>query len=279
MTLISEFSNGRLDRLKDVRYIQRLIKRCHPCAKSICEVGSSYGIVLGGLSSLGYEVKGYEISEISSEIGRSKLNLNVERGSIPENSSNKYDVILMRYVLEHLVEPFSELGKLWKLTAANGVILIAVPNIQSLAARLLRQNWPRFCPPIHLYYFSSKTLTRTLEQSGFSPMKIITKKGDALNMFFLLLRQLARDAFGMKPLSRQLHRKLHGQTVLKRRSWARCYLKQMLLLGTDVLYLALYPAFWLINALKMGQELLDSSPKELLLNHPLLISFEQFGYT
>ena len=65
-------------------------------------------------------------------------------------------------VLEHLAEPKQFLEKAWTLLKPQGLCFVLVPNLESLAARVLGGRY-RYFYPQHLNYFSRTTLARIVQ--------------------------------------------------------------------------------------------------------------------
>ena len=65
-------------------------------------------------------------------------------------------------VLEHLLEPGQFLAKAESVLKPDGLCFVLVPNMKSLAARLLGARY-RYIYPQHLNYFTKATLTRLVE--------------------------------------------------------------------------------------------------------------------
>lgn len=52
-------------------------------------------------------------------------------------------------------------------------MLIAIPNIESLSARIFREHWYHLCPPVHAFNDSVKTLGRMLSIHGFRLTNVV----------------------------------------------------------------------------------------------------------
>ena len=55
----------------------------------------------------------------------------------------------------------------------DGILVIGVPNHDSLVARLLKRNWYGWGMPEHLWHFDRKTLKYLLIKNGFIIKNII----------------------------------------------------------------------------------------------------------
>jgi SAM-dependent methyltransferase len=85
----------------------------------------------------------------------------VLRGSLLEHDfgGGQFDALTMWAVVEHLVEPAKFLAKAAALLRPGGHCFMLVPNLKSLAMRLLGPRY-RYVMAEHVNYFSSATLRR-----------------------------------------------------------------------------------------------------------------------
>jgi 2-polyprenyl-3-methyl-5-hydroxy-6-metoxy-1,4-benzoquinol methylase len=81
-------------------------------------------------------------------------------------SGTPFDAVTLWAVAEHLAEPKSFLEKAHALLKSGGVCFVLVPNLHSLAVRLLGAKY-RYVYAQHLNYFSAATLRQLGERAGF----------------------------------------------------------------------------------------------------------------
>lgn len=79
----------------------------------------------------------------------------------PEKLGHDYDCIAMWSVLEHLYDVHGILDVVKKLLKRDGLLFILVPNVESLATRLMREMSPTFAWK-HLSHFSPKSLQHVM---------------------------------------------------------------------------------------------------------------------
>jgi 2-polyprenyl-3-methyl-5-hydroxy-6-metoxy-1,4-benzoquinol methylase len=85
----------------------------------------------------------------------------------------KFDVVLMGDVLEHMVHPDFVLSEIKKFIKPNGIAVISLPNVGHYSARkkILAGNWDMSDTGIfdrtHLKFFTLKTMKAMLESSGW----------------------------------------------------------------------------------------------------------------
>jgi 2-polyprenyl-3-methyl-5-hydroxy-6-metoxy-1,4-benzoquinol methylase len=85
-----------------------------------------------------------------------------------------FDVVTMWEVLEHATDPSDMLKKVHNLLAPNGIILISVPNFNSLESRLFGKYWNGLDVPRHLYHFTPHTISKMLEKTCFKKIFLKT---------------------------------------------------------------------------------------------------------
>ena len=125
-----------------------------------------------------------------------------------EQLQQQLDIIICRNVLEHTVDPLAFLGRLRALLKLGGVVLIEVPNRESVWMRWLGRYAFNYYLPRHTYHYDERMLTQHLH--GFrvvgvwrdhSPIlgksfgHMIGRKisGFGLSGLFLLPLQVAAD--------------------------------------------------------------------------------------
>lgn len=95
----------------------------------------------------------------------------------------KLDAVTMIHVLEHLREPAKVLHGLHEMLRPEGILLIEVPNADSLRARIAGSVVSSFFPresqryqafPIHLYHFNARQLIKFIEQHDFQVVELRT---------------------------------------------------------------------------------------------------------
>jgi hypothetical protein len=62
--------------------------------------------------------------------------------------------------------------KIHGLLRPNGILVISVPNIVSVQARIFRRRWYHLDVPRHLFHYSPESLTKILNMDNFHVDKI-----------------------------------------------------------------------------------------------------------
>ena len=152
-----------------------LIRKHLPLTGKILDAGSAAGFFLEVARQRGYDTYGIEISEFASTYAREQLNLEVETGELQDSRfpANYFDVITMWDLLEHLPRPNETLMKARSLLKSGGELVIETLDVDCFNASVLRNKWPLYAPPFHLFYFSLRTLRMLLSRTGFKIIQVI----------------------------------------------------------------------------------------------------------
>ncbi len=145
------------------------------------------GCAIGTLSNVakknGWDVYGVDINKKSVNYCKEVLGLNVKEGNFEELEFQEdfFDVVLMNDFLEHVPLPTKALEKTNRILKKGGIIFIVTPKLDSGMAKISKARWLHLKPNEHLYYFSSKTMKKFLEKTGFK-VEYITPIGRYRNL-------------------------------------------------------------------------------------------------
>jgi SAM-dependent methyltransferase len=133
------------------------------------DVGCGRAFLLNALKDR-FDVTGIEIDPDSAAFAERELGIPVMQGEITDSDARdgSFDLITFWHSLEHMPDPRAALKKAFALLKPKGFLIIAVPDIGSVQARVFRSYWYHLDVPRHLYHFSRGTLSRSIEDAGFS---------------------------------------------------------------------------------------------------------------
>ncbi|WP_237712418.1 class I SAM-dependent methyltransferase [Pedosphaera parvula] len=150
-----------------VRFERELkLFRSHCSKGEVLDVGCSTGAFLYQLKTRfpnDYVVTGTDVSGAPLDYAESR-GVPVIRGDFLAHDfgNQKFDVISFWAVMEHLSEPKRFLEKAVSILKPGGLCIILVPNMQSLAVRLLGARYRYIFAP-HVNYFTRATLQKFVE--------------------------------------------------------------------------------------------------------------------
>lgn len=174
--------------------------------KRLLDVGCGGGFFLEAAKNLGWETQGVELSEFASNYAVNKLSLRVHRGTI-ESAGLKagfFDLATLFDVLEHSSDPVSLLSGVRRVLRDGGFAVIRVPNDFESYRNVLFKRIFWLIPPIHLFFFTKKTITEILNKTGF---EVVGVCGDGWDSEFL--KEL-RKFLGYHETKSRLKRKCIG---------------------------------------------------------------------
>ena len=88
--------------------------------------------------------------------------------SISDCESQKFDLVFLFFVLEHIGDPLSLLHELARIIKPGGQLVIVVPNIDDALLKLydIPEIIPFYYTPAHQYYYNKDTLSLLFNRSG-----------------------------------------------------------------------------------------------------------------
>lgn len=147
------------------------LKKLAPYRKTgrILDIGCSLGFLLQQAKQLGWDPYGVEVSDFAVRYATEKLGLNVTQGILEEDTyeAGFFDAVICSHVMEHVPSPRLLLRRINKILRPGGVALILVPTQFSSLTYRVSGKTRGVGPPLHLFFFSRKTLPSLMEQEGF----------------------------------------------------------------------------------------------------------------
>ena len=142
---------------------------------SVLDVGCATGGFLAEAAANGWSAYGTDISQEAAETARTAHGLRVDGGTlIPRDCDTRFDLITMWHVLEHLIEPRAALEELSRFLATDGLLFIEVPNWASAGRLVRRQQWAQLRPPEHISFFTGRSLSGLVENTGMTVLRSAT---------------------------------------------------------------------------------------------------------
>ncbi|MDQ2943237.1 MAG: class I SAM-dependent methyltransferase [Candidatus Dormibacteraeota bacterium] len=158
----------RSSALRRVDFVKKLLK---PNVNlKVLDIGCGKGSFLYYLQkTVECQVTGIDFDESSGRYCRETLNLEARHGDIHslQGLVEKYDVVTMWHYLEHEFDPLSALLKANEVLANGELLILEVPNAESLENILFKRRSYLYDVPRHLYSFSPITINSLLEKAGF----------------------------------------------------------------------------------------------------------------
>ena len=175
----------------------------------VLELGCGAGGTLGWLKAEGYagHTTGMELCAEPAAIARTRVDkvfegdVNATMGQLPLEG---FDLVLCLDVLEHLVDPWETVKRLYGLMRTGGTLIVSLPNIQHykvVLPLLLKGTWQYkedgIMDRTHLRFFSRQSASEMLTNAGFKISDCIDSGYNSRRLFkfwkFLLSHTSMRD--------------------------------------------------------------------------------------
>ncbi|MDC1068634.1 class I SAM-dependent methyltransferase [Candidatus Kapabacteria bacterium] len=153
---------------EQIKLISDIIDLRSPPSK-LLDIGSGDGFFLDEARRYGYECKGVELSEYSRDYCK-KIGLHIE--SSIQNFNNKFDIITMWHVFEHIPNPNDFLKEVLGKLDSDGKLIIRVPAFDNLWKSIFKHRWIWFQPQNHYFHYTEKSLRTVFEKNGFNVLNI-----------------------------------------------------------------------------------------------------------
>ncbi len=134
---------------------------------ALLDAGAGRGRFVASARAAGYDARGIEPFAPASDAF-------VERTSIDaaELTAASFDAITLWHVLEHLDEPRAALERIAIWLRPDSTLLVGVPNLASLQARLGGERWFHLDVPRHRVHFTPAGIEALLRGTGFEPIGV-----------------------------------------------------------------------------------------------------------
>lgn len=138
----------------------------------LMDLGCSGGFFLDIVKKKGWETFGIEINKKEFNIAKKKNHKvwNVELSKI--DKKEKFDVITLWDVFEHIKDPHTILKEMKKRLNNKGLIFLQIPNSHSIAAQILREKCNVFDPIEHVNLYNVNSLKKLFSLTNFKVVNI-----------------------------------------------------------------------------------------------------------
>lgn len=184
------------------RIISRLLKGNGIKKKRILDIGCNAGHFLDNVPNY-FEKHGIESYEPAARVARQKgIKVYTDDIEVVDFPNEYFDAVTMFALIEHLLDPVTIAEKCNRILIKGGLFVVMTGDAESLKARIKGQEWHMYCPPIHQFFFSAKSLDRLVRGAGFKKVKVIYTDGGMTvvrNRYANYLLWLLKNAMAATP--------------------------------------------------------------------------------
>lgn len=147
--------------------------------RRLLDIGCGTGYFLSTMKERGWQTLGVEKSRLAREAGQAHFALNVLSDIREVSDGERFDVITLWHVMEHLQDLKMVFGRLRTLLADGGALVVALPNRSSYDSAFYGADWAAYDVPRHLWHFEPATFSRLARREGFRVEKYAPMPFDA----------------------------------------------------------------------------------------------------
>lgn len=149
------------------RRVRDILRWQQPPGRAL-DIGCGIGEVSLALARRGFECTGLDMKErVITHLQREQPAVRWLRAMTDdlEKMGEQFQVISMYHVLEHLTDPVAALRRVLRVAAPGALVVIEVPHVGGLEARLKGRRW-HYYKVDHVNYFRRRDLSRVADQCG-----------------------------------------------------------------------------------------------------------------
>jgi 2-polyprenyl-3-methyl-5-hydroxy-6-metoxy-1,4-benzoquinol methylase len=152
----------------------------------ILDYGVGTGYFLKAIQKEGWKVTGLEPNTAARDLAEQQVGIQIHSDiSTILKNNDKFDVITLWHVLEHVHDLNDIFIKLKTLLKEKGKMLIAVPNIDSYDNSTYNEHWAAYDVPRHLYHFNQDSMQTLVMKHGMKIKNVYPLKFDSFYISML----------------------------------------------------------------------------------------------
>lgn len=229
-------------RIFDRGRARAVLKNTRLSTGKVLDVGAGDGKFLHFLQRRGFEVRGTTTSQRSASAAQSLfgLRLDVSETLDQQLAHAPFDIVTYWHVFEHLENPSGHLARWPTLVRPGGFIVIEVPNIHSVGARLCSRSWLGGDAKHHVNQQPPEAIIAMLRELGFDPVRAdyFSSKASYVYLWSALLGFLFGHAYDFDGIMSIL--KAPSRMFLRRPFWTVNALAAVAYLAPAIAGLMLY---------------------------------------
>jgi SAM-dependent methyltransferase len=151
--------------------------------RRLLDVGCGIGHLVRTASRRGWDAQGIDLAEDAIAVATAH-GVSCRRADFfgEEFDGQRFDVIVMSELIEHVPEPVRFLRRARDLLSEDGILYLTTPNFDCLTRRVRGGSWTPIHPE-HLSYFSRRTLIDAIVHADLRVVFAETRNVDVVGLF------------------------------------------------------------------------------------------------
>ena len=156
------------------RFYAILARRYGKRGGRLLEIGSGMGHLVGQLEdsfiTYGMDVNHWAVEQSKAVVDKSALQT-ASAEELPF-ADNSFDIAIIKHIVEHLPNPEKAITEIGRVTALDGILILATPNLDSLLKPWKGEGWIGYQDPTHISLHPPATWLDWIKNSGFSLKRV-----------------------------------------------------------------------------------------------------------
>lgn len=204
-----KFNQNKFNNLiKDIKKIKNIKYK-------VLDIGCANGQFLDTCKTNGWDTYGLELNDSERKEALKKGHIVYNR-KIDSNFIKKesFDLITLLEVLEHVHNPSKVIKSIWKALKFNGLLVIIVPNADSLASNIMQSRCNMYLGMSHITMFDPNTLKNFMSKHFFKQIycSTITSELSVINNYL----NMQDPYLGNSKVKNSLLKKWNDKNILKK---------------------------------------------------------------
>jgi len=156
-----------------IRWYADMVERCLRAmgGRRILEIGCGHGFMLARLErqfeTYGVDISSYAIEQANRFAPNSTCQVaDIEAGLPPQFEPGSFDLVVAKYVFEHLEDPLQAMQTAASMLKPGGQLFFSVPNTESIGARWKGAAWYALQDPTHCSLLAPEEWLKITQDAG-----------------------------------------------------------------------------------------------------------------
>ena len=150
----------------------------YKCSGKLLELGPWIGMFSSNAKDAGFDVTVVDMSADCVNFLENVLKVRAFQSDEPAvtiaNLDERFDVVVMWHCIEHFPRPWEVIQQIARVLQPGGVLLVALPNVESYECSVLKSRWTHIDAPRHLHFYPLTSLTSLCQENGLRCLEATT---------------------------------------------------------------------------------------------------------
>ena len=158
------------------RFYAMLARRYGQRGARLLEIGSGMGHLVAQLEDAfvtdGMDLNHWAVNKSKAVVQKSALQT-ASAQDLPF-ADGVFNVVIIKHIVEHLPQPEKAIHEIGRVTAQNGILILATPNLSSLLKPWKGDKWIGYQDPTHISLKQPQEWLKFIQDAGFELIRVFS---------------------------------------------------------------------------------------------------------